>query len=297
MSVAHTTARALEGAARELFRRAGYDLTRRSYYSPIPDPAVLPAALWDRPATMPAVDLRLESAVGLLAELRPFIAEFAPRRDRAPGSGFYLDNGAYESVDAEVLYALLRLTRPAQVVELGSGCSSHVIDAARVSNEADGGGFGHQIYDPFPFAGNSMGPVPGAEVHPVPAEEIDLAVFDMLEDGDVLFVDTTHTVRIGGDVTRIVLDALPRLAPGVLVHFHDVFLPFEYPRAWVLEHRRAWAEQYLLQAFLAFNDAFEVVFPAAAVAALHADSVAAAVPSFAQGVEPGAFWIRRRRRD
>ena len=94
-------------------------------------------------------------------------------------------------------------------------------------------------------------------------------------------------------MTRIVLDLLPLVAPGVLVHFHDIFLPYEYPSAWVLEERRAWAEQYLLQAFLAFNAAFEVVFPAYAVVRAAPDAVAQAIPSFSAAVMPGAFWIRR----
>src|SRR5581483_11082477 len=99
----------------------------------------------------------------------------------------------------------------------------------------------------------------------VPAERLDEHVITGLGLGDVLFVDTTHTVKTGGDVTRIVLEFLPRLAPGVLVHLHDIFLPYEYPREWVVQERRAYAEQYLLQAFLAFNPTYEVVFPAHAV--------------------------------
>ncbi|MGZ4173973.1 MAG: hypothetical protein ACXVQR_05795 [Solirubrobacteraceae bacterium] len=99
----------------------------------------------------------------------------------------------------------------------------------------------------------------------MPAEDVDASEITALGRDDVLFVDTTHTVKSGGDVTRIVLDLLPLVASGVLVHFHDIFLPYGYPSAWVLEERRAWAEQYLLQAFLAFKAAFEVVFPAYAV--------------------------------
>ena len=100
--------------------------------------------------------------------------------------------------------------------------------------------------------------------------------------------------RIGGDVVHIVLDMLPRVASGVLVHFHDIFLPYEYPREWILGRRYAWAEQYMVQAFLAFNPTYEVVFPAQAVARAAPELVREVVPSYEDGVNPGAFWIRRR---
>src|SRR5207247_5820903 len=80
-----------------------------------------------------------------------------------------------------------------------------------------------------------------------------------LQSGDVLFIDSSHTVKIGGDVNYLFLEVLPRLKPGVIVHVHDIFLPFEYPREWVRDDFRFWAEQYLLQAFLTFNSEFQVL--------------------------------------
>ena len=240
---------------------------------------------------MPGVDLRVAQAVALLREIAGLIAEFQPPVTAAPGEGYYLANGHYESVDAETLYGLLRHLRPSRVVELGSGASSHVIDLARRANETSGSSLRHTIYDPFPF-GNPMGAVP-ATVHRTRSEDIDAAVVGELESGDVLFIDTTHTVRTGGDVVRIFLDLLPRLSSGVYVHVHDIFLPYEYPREWVVDRRLAWAEQYLLQAFLAFNREFEVVFPAHAVVCQDPEAVSAAIPSFGPDVAPGAFWMRR----
>ena len=112
---------------------------------------------------------------------------------------------------------------------------------------------------------------------------------------DVLFVDTTHTVKLASDVDYILLDVLPHLEAGVLVHFHDIFLPWEYPRVWFEEMRYFWTEQYLLQAFLAFNEAFEV--PAHAIARLHPERLTRVVSSFRAGVTPGSFWLRRRGAD
>jgi hypothetical protein len=265
-------------AAIEGLRRSGYDVVVRSFDSPLPDLAAIPEETW-RPSALVGVDLRLPAAWALLEdELAPFIADFP--------TDFEIRNGTYESVDAEALYALLRWARPRRVIELGSGASSHLVHAA--------GPFEHRIFDPYPWAATRLGPVEGLTITPLRAEDIPLREFAALEAGDVLFVDTTHTVKTGGDVTRIMLEVLPRLASGVLVHVHDIFLPNDYPRPWVVDLRRAYAEQYLLHAFLVFNDAFEVLLPAHALAASDPERLGRVIPSFRPGDAPGAFWLRRR---
>lgn len=128
---------------------------------------------------------------------------------------------------------------------------------------------------------------------PMRAQDIDASQI-ALSGGDILFVDTTHTVKTGGDVTRILLELVPRLPAGVLIHFHDIFLPFDYPREWVIDKRRAWAEQYLLQAFLAFNYEFEVILPTYAVLRTRPELVEKLVASYTAGVRPGSFWLRRK---
>ncbi len=290
--------RAVIRAAQRASRTVGYELLERHFYNPLPDLDNLPARLWAGAWDLPGVDLRVDEAVRFLdEELRPHIRDFTPPYTLdASGTGgtgtFYLQNGGYESVDAESLYGILRHIKPKKVLELGSGASSHVIDFARRANEVDGSPFDHEIVDPYPF-GNPMGPVADAVVRPVRGEDLDPCEVEQLEDGDVFFVDTTHTVKTGGDVAHIILNLLPRLPRGVWAHVHDVFLPYEYPREWVVKKRRAWAEQYMLQAFLAFNQTYEVMFPAQAVVRLAPDVVKDVVPSFRPGVSPGAFWMRR----
>ncbi len=125
----------------------------------------------------------------------------------------------------------------------------------------------------------------GKLIQPEPSTE--------LRAGDILFVDTTHTVKLGGDVNRIVLDLLPLVAPGVLVHFHDIFLPGDYSRGHIA-NAHYWNEQYLLQAFLIGNSGWEVVVGAQGIARHAPERLAAVIPSFGPGVSPAAFWIRRR---
>lgn len=285
-----------ERAAQFAAARVGYDVVRHHFYSPLPDIDHLQPGLWPGPQPTPGLDMKIEAAVELVrVDLRPFLDEWHPPIEQTGTPGeFFVKNISYASVDAEVLYAMVRHRKPKNVVELGSGASSHVIDLARRRNADDGSPFAHTIFDPFPFEANPMGRVDAATVKPKFAQDIHLEELSMLEAGDVLFVDTTHTVKTGGDVNRIVLEIVPSLKPDVLVHVHDIFLPYEYPKHWVVENRFAWAEQYLLQAFLAFNDSFEVIFPSHAVAREHPEVLRDAIPSFANGdFRPGSFWFRR----
>ena len=128
-------------------------------------------------------------------------------------------------------------------------------------------------------------------VHPIPVQEAPLALFDALEANDILFIDSTHVSRVGSDVNHLLFEVLPRLAPGVLVHFHDVFFPFEYPREWILEGR-AWTEAYLVRAFLTGNAGWEVVLMNTFLEHFHRDWFEQNMPLCLRN-PGGSLWIRR----
>lgn len=269
--------------------RFGYDVLERTYYSPIPDLGKLPAGFWDDARPMPGVDLRMEAALALLeGPLAPHIREFDPPRDPTPGRVFHLANRTYESVDAEVLFALIRHLAPKRVIELGSGASTAVMVEA-----VEGTSTELQVFDPYPRPHWADGLRKHVTIEERSAEDLPPSFFDDLGDGDVLFIDTSHTVRAGGDVTHLLLEVVPRLRPGVVVHVHDIFLPYSYPEGWFRDDRRYFAEQYLLQALLADSAKFEVLFPAHALSREHPDRLAAVIPSFVPGAG-GAFWFRAR---
>jgi predicted O-methyltransferase YrrM len=286
-------------AAKSVARRLGYDLVKRHFYSPVPDLDSLPEDFWSRRSKLSGLRMDSDSQLGLIeGALQPFLSEFNPPRPAGATPAFYLDNGTYGPVDAEVLYALIRLHRPARVIEVGSGFSSLVIGTALDANRADGDEVDYEIIDPFPAsASHEMGGVDAlrrmARVTERDVTEIPLETFTALESGDVLFVDGTHTVKAGSDVNKMVLEVLPELAPGVVIHFHDIFLPYEYPREWFEGLEYYWAEQYLLQAFLQFNDSFEVILGAHMLAREHPQRLARAIPSSVSGASPAAFWMRR----
>lgn len=275
-----------------LVPNARYAVVPRDFNSPLPEIERLDDDFWDSPRSMPGVDLAIEEAIELLTErLAPYVREFQRPPDRP---GYTFASGLYAVIDAEILYAMIRWLKPRVVFELGSGASSHFIQMAARRNTSEGRRLDHRIFDPYPFTASPLGAVDGAVVAGVRAEDLDPAlVTEVLAEGDVLFVDTTHTVKTGGDVDHIFSAIIPRLAPGVWVHVHDVFLPYEYPRVWVVNDRRLWAEQYLVQAFLTFNSAFRVRFPAMAVSRAAPEILAELVPEFSLAARPGAFWIER----
>jgi hypothetical protein len=281
----------------DVLPRDRYDFVRSDYYSPIPNVEAIPEAVWARRSELRGVSFDLERAFVLLEhELAPFIAELdVPLTDPHRPGEFFLHNQTFESVDAELLYAFVRSLRPARVIELGSGYTSLLINLAANRNAAEGTATEHLVYDPYPrpaVIGDRL--VAPSKLVPIAATDVTLDTFDTLSPGDILFVDTTHTVKVGSDVNYVVLDVLPRLRPGVVVHFHDIFLPSEYPSSWFKEQGYFWNEQYLLQAFLAFNLDFEVLVPAQAMAKTAAHRLKAVIPSFRDEVSPASIWMRRR---
>jgi predicted O-methyltransferase YrrM len=266
--------------------RIGLDVVARTFYSPVPDLERLAPGTFDRVSELPGLAWDLDAQLAFLRDrVAPAMAGFAA----PPG---YDPDSAYNAADAAVLYGMLRGLRPSRVVELGSGQSTLVMALAARENAADGDPLALESFDPYP--GVAQPPLAGlAALERVPAQEVPLTVFEALGPGDVLFVDTTHTVKLGSDVNHIVLEVLPRLRPGVIVHLHDIFLPFEYPRVWPERYGLYWSEQYLVQAFLAFSSGYDVL---AAVHALQRRRPAEAgelLPAAVGERVGAAFWVRR----
>jgi hypothetical protein len=279
-------------AARGVAERLGLQVVLKTYYSPIPDLADLPAGIWDRRDPLCGIDLDLDTQMHFVeSELAGHMHAVAWGAGVGPEHSYDPHNDSYPSPDARILYAMTRHLRPARIVELGSGQTTRVMAQACRENARDGPPTRLLAFDPFPTAVDDR--LPGlAELACMKAQDVPDEVFAELESGDILFVDTTHTVKIGSDVNHIVLQVLPLLKPGVIVHIHDIFLPYEYPRLFFADYALYWAEQYLLQAFLSFNSSFEVL---CAVHALGRDQTArmAAAGVLTPGEIGSSFWIRR----
>jgi hypothetical protein len=284
MALRDRARRRVAGAVRRVAHAFGQDIVSRNFYSPVPNWELLPDNVFERRSPLRGIEFDLDAHVVFLSTLEPYLLEFEPP------PGFEWGNGMYDSVEADVLYAMVRHHRPKRVIELGSGFSSLIIAAAGRRNAAEGSPARYTAHDPFAREFVRHG-VQGLEFRDESAADVPLAEFEALSAGDVLFIDTTHTVKLGSEVNRLILDVFPTIAPGVLVHVHDVFLPYEYPRGF-FERGLYWAEQYLLQGFLTQNSAWEVVLPSNALVRERQADVARLVRSFHPRSGPGAFWIR-----
>jgi hypothetical protein len=272
------------------------------FYSPVPDIGDLQArGIFKRRSELPGLDLCVDRQLALLGELgRTYGAECRwPHEPTSDDAQFYTNNSGFSYGCAAAAHMLIRQYRPRRVIEIGSGSSSRVIAGALRANAAAGGPPSeYTIIDPYPA--DALYRVPGVtKVLKQRAEDSDFQLFEQLAENDVLFVDSGHTVRTGGDVNFLILDVLPRLQRGALAHFHDIPMPYEYAEAYFTnpKFRMFWTESYLLQAFLAHNAAFEVLLAMNLLMMDHIDAFKAALPAYDPQVHrypSHSFWIRRK---
>ncbi len=293
------------GKFRQIFpgwERHGFHVTPVHFYQPIPDTQSLPETLWTRPSELVGINMNDAGQLDLLRRhfptFRSEYEQFPTTPAEEPGH-FYLNNHLFDGMDALVAYCMVRHFQPHLLIEVGSGFSSRLLGQAATKNNNSA----LICIEPFPqeFLKHGFRGLHSLIENQV--QDMDLDFFSQLGPGDVLFIDSSHTVKIGGDVNYLFLEVLPRLKPGVIVHVHDIFFPFDYRRDWVKEELRFWTEQYLLQAFLAFNPEFEVLIANSYMAHKYLEDLKAAFPSLEKlkaisknsvGWGGGSFWMRRK---
>ena len=292
----------------------GVSVTPSHFYFPVPSLKSLQDKNWSacRPCTN--LDLRLDEQIQhLRTELLPFAGEWTfPECSTGDEREFHFNNGFFERVDAEVAHAFVRHLKPKRIIEIGSGNTTLLLAAALRKNIAEGFSGEMICIEPCPARFLREG-VPGvAQLIEGPVQKVPLELFRTLQANDILFIDSSHVVSMDSDVVYECLRILPELAPGVMVHFHDIFTPLDYPKKFVMTNLCFWCEQYLLEAFLAFNSAFEVVWSGSAMQQFHSDFLRESFPdwdgSYARmprqlkvfapsldgaNVWPCSFWIAR----
>jgi predicted O-methyltransferase YrrM len=177
---------------------------------------------------------------------------------KEPTHRYYADNGAFPLGDALVLRAMIKHAKPRRIIEVGSGFST-----ACMLDTLDelGRSVRMTCIEPYPDRLKSLlRPGDLVEIIASPVQRVAVDRFAALQSGDILFIDSTHVVKAGSDVHYELFEILPRLAPGVFIHFHDAMYPFEYPLEWIFEHNHSWNEAYMLRAFLMYNKEFSVFY-------------------------------------
>jgi len=168
---------------------------------------------------------------------------------------FSYDNQYFSSPDAEVLYAILRDKNPRFYVEVGCGNSTKIARQAIIDGALD-----TRITSIDPYPRTDIKDY-ADEIIAQPVEFCDSSVFDELGCNDVLFIDSSHIIQTGNDVVYLYNTVIPKLPQGVIIHIHDIFLPYDYPEKWIIDGKWNWNEQYLVQCMLMLSDKFEVLWP------------------------------------
>ena len=265
------------------------------YYSPFPSLDEVRRRrkqIFDREDQLLEVDVADAAQRELVRTLAPFAIEATFPEVASEDYRYYFENDFFGYGDAIALHSMLRWLQPKRIIEIGSGHSSALI---LDTNERNLNGEMHCTFiEPYPDRLNSLlrcGDRANAEIIASPLQDVPMDVIGSLEAGDVLFVDSSHVSRVGSDVNLLMFEVLPRLPAGVLVHFHDIFYPFDYPEHWVLEGR-GWNEAYILRAYLQANAGYRIRLWNHYLATFHRLEVAQQWPMWDRN-PGGSIWLER----
>ncbi len=270
----------------------GWHLQPNHFHTPLNDLRFLRKhpELWLREKIPAEVDWDVDGQLRLLERLAAYLGDLDDVPETPPGEPgrFGWNNESLPRGDVAVYYGILRELRPRRVIEVGAGWSSLILARALAANDQ---ACEVTLIDPE-LRRDILGELPAAwRLVNDPVQLADPAPFDALEAGDVLFYDGSHCVRTASDVNWMFFEILPRLAPGVWIHAHDLLWPSDYPPTWLLDDGLSWNEQYLVQAFLAGNVAYRVRLAVSMLSALRRDELDALLPKeFEHG---GSLWIEK----
>lgn len=279
--------------SKAIFNHVGIYPIRDHYYEPIYNfKKYLRHSLRDE-RSLPGINLNEAGQLDWIARF-----DYATELARIPlypsaDKSFYYKNQNFGEGDAECLYSLIRLKKPKRIIEIGSGFSTMMAREAIEQNLRENPAYSCRHICIEPYEMKWLDAVDGIEVIRQKVEEVDTSLFRQLEADDILFIDSSHVIRPQSDVLTIYLEILPILNPGVLIHIHDIFTPYDYPDHWLIDEVKFWNEQYLLEAFLSCNSQFEIILALNFLSHRHHDRLSEKFPMLREQDEPGSFWIRK----
>lgn len=266
------------------------------YYSPIPTRDEVRAYVDSRPppgSRVPGIDLNEEAQLELLSEFFPLYSNLRFPETPSESHRFFYQNDWFSYSDAIFLFCFLQRFEPKRIVEVGSGFSSAaILDTIEATPGLDPE---ISCIEPDPdrlftlLRGEDKDRI---EVIERRVQDVPLDLLTRLEAGDLLFIDSSHVVKCGSDLQFLLFEVAPHLKPGVFVHFHDVFYPFDYPPHWLSEGRY-WNENYFLRAFLSYNSEWTIRFFNTYVHHMYGELISEKMPLCAKN-PGGSLYIQRR---
>lgn len=263
------------------------------FYSPIPSTDdVNNIKDIELPFSIPGIELNTEKQLQLLNEFYKYYLELPFSDNKSEILRYYYINPAYSYSDAILLHCMIRHLKPKKIIEVGSGYSSCVtLDTNELFFENK---IQCKFIEPYPNLLKSLiksEDKTKIEILETKLQNVPLEIFKELKDQDILFIDSTHVSKLNSDVNYIIHEIFPILNSGVYIHIHDVFYPFEYPKEWLLEGR-AWNEQYILRAFLEFNQKFEIIMFNTYLESLFKNSIEGKFPLLFKNTG-GSIWLKK----
>ena len=277
--------------SRELLKKVGVYPIRDHYYYPLFKDSRLKKSLRE-PRNLPGIDFRLEKQLHLLGKLT-FAKELEDMKlneKKYEIKEFYINNGSFESGDAEFLYQIIRFFKPKNVIEIGSGNSTKIANKALIKNKSENKeDFSHICIEPYemPWLGTL-----DIRVIRNTLENCEIEIPDKLEENDLLFIDSSHIIRPQGDVLKEYLDIIPRLKSGVIIHVHDIFTPRDYLDQWIREDVLFWNEQYLLECLLSNNQRYEILGALNFIKHSNYSKLKKVCPYLNKNREPGSIYFK-----
>lgn len=249
----------------ELYKKNCY-FPAGHYYSPVVELDEVRARtehIWKHTSEkeLPGINVNFSGQLLLCRSFEAFVSDYPYTQKEKLKLRHNPEVNYFSRADSFALYGIMRHYQPKRIIEVGSGYStSLILDCNELffSNKLK-----LTCIEPDParlFSLISEEDKKQITLHQSFLQDMDLSLFDQLEEHDILFIDSTHVCKTGSDVNDILFEILPRLKKGVLIHFHDIFWPFVYPKEWVLEEQRNWNEAYALRAFLSYNQQFRILF-------------------------------------
>lgn len=281
-----------------LFEKLGIHVLPVHFYSPVPDMRQLRKNmhLFNVEHPMYGIDMPHEDQIDFLRHVvKSYEAEYIKV---GINSQFGIDASqmpTFAPLNALVLYAIIRHYKPKRMIEVGSGTSTKISAVAFKQNSFEGVFGEFTAIEPYPSHELKKGYEGLKTLIQKRVEDVPIKVFQTLRENDILFIDSSHTVKIFGDVNFLFLTVLPRLQPGVIIHIHDIFFPFDY-----LPHhffnkgaKQIWQEQYLLHAFLMFNKEFRVLLCSSYIHFKYKDRLREIFPWYHFDRCPSSFLMQR----
>ena len=259
-------------------------ITPAHFYSPIPTTHELGPDVYDKIFDCTGIDWNLS---GQQANLEEFHAKYYNEYKPA------VNIARFSQVDSFILYSFIRERKPARMIEIGSGESTKVSLAALDMNKKEGSTCEFYAIEPYPEKFLRDIQSPEFTLISKKLQEVDI---DLLTSADLLFIDSSHVSKIGSDVNYEILEILPRLKAGALIHWHDIVIPTNYWKRWIDSGNQFWNESYMVHSFMLFNNCFRVVWASRYMQINHSDKLRKYFSYFRpedDNQQITSFWIKR----